>query len=563
MNRDPREPAVVELDGGATVHVDRYTGERLGDGDTRTRRFLRGVLNWHRWFALEGEHRIIGRTIMATANLGFLFLLVSGVYLWWPRTGGRAAWRRALWFRRGLGGRARDFNWHNVIGFWSAVPLAVIVASGATISYQWAADLVHRLAGDAPPFQASPRSSASIAQRDPFAPPDAATPPIELQVLVARAAAETPGWRTMTVRLPESTRDAVVVGVDRGTGRQPSRSEDLLFDRATGELIERAGYPTFSRGFKIRRWLRFAHTGEVYGAIGQSIAGVVSLGVAVMVWTGLAMSWRRWASLAGGEHRAHRRCGRPARRLPVLLDTARTEKLERTLVAGAQRALFVPRLAVVLGGDDGDRRTEPEEPRQRRAVVLQAGVPAVDDEDRSRQPGLTRSAIGLRIQYQAAEEALRQRIELASRRLAAPREPVPREVGQREAPRPRTGRRGARRVEVHHPRGPRPGAGARDAPPGQRVDEAGLADVRPADHRDDRRGGGRQPTTGRQAGDEPGVLDPHGRSAPRPALPRPWCRDQWVMRPSEATSGDSAVGVIGTGCWASAILSTSSIVSTM
>ena len=85
-----------------------------------------------------------------------------------------------------------------------------------------------------------------------------------------------------------------MIAVDRGTGRQPSRSENLLLDRATGELVARAGYPTFSRGFKVRRWLRFAHTGEVYGVIGQSLAGLVSLGVAVMVWTGLAMSWRRF-----------------------------------------------------------------------------------------------------------------------------------------------------------------------------------------------------------------------------------------------------------------------------
>ena len=294
LERDPREPAVVELDDGATAHVDRFTGERLGDGDTRTRRFLRSVMYWHRWFALEGQYRIVGRTIMATANLGFLFLLVSGVYLWWPSTGSRAAWRQALWFRRGLGGRARDFNWHNVIGFWSAVPLAVIVFSGAAISYQWAADLVHRLAGDTPPFQMSPRSSASMAQDDLSVTPDPAAPLVELQALAAKAVAETPGWRTITVSLPESIHDPVVVAVDRGTGRQPSKSEDLLFDRATGELVGRAGYPTFSRGFKIRRWLRFAHTGEVYGVIGQSIAGGVSLGAAVMVWTGLAMSWRRF-----------------------------------------------------------------------------------------------------------------------------------------------------------------------------------------------------------------------------------------------------------------------------
>ncbi len=301
LQRDPGEPAVVRLDDGAAVHVDRFTGERLGDGDTRTRRFLRGVLYWHRWFALEGEYRIVGRTFVATANLGFLFLLASGVYLWWPPAGSRAAWRHALWFRRGLGGRARDFNWHNVIGFWSAVPLAVIVAGGVTISYQWAADLVHRLAGDKPPFQASPRPWESVAPGDPPVTGDPAAPLVELQALAGKAVAGTPGWRTLTIDLPESMHDPVVVAVDRGTGRQPSKSEDLLFDRRTGELVGRAGYPTFTRGFKVRRWLRFAHTGEVYGVIGQSIAGIASLGAAVMVWTGLAMSWRRFFGSAGGQ----------------------------------------------------------------------------------------------------------------------------------------------------------------------------------------------------------------------------------------------------------------------
>ena len=294
LRRDLREPAVVQLDDGATVHVDRFTGEPLGDGDTRTRRFLRSVLTWHRWFALEGESRIIGRTITATANLGFLFLLASGLYLWWPSSRRRAAWRHALWFRRGISGRARDFNWHNVIGFWSAVPLAIIVASGVTISYQWAANLVHRLAGDRPPFQQSPRPWESDGGGRLSATPDPAASLVDLQTLAAKAVAETPGWRTMTLDLPESRRDPVVIAVDGGTGRQPSKSADFLFDRATGDLVGRAGYPTFSRGFKVRRWLRFAHTGEVYGVIGQSLAGLVSLGVAVMVWTGLAMSWRRF-----------------------------------------------------------------------------------------------------------------------------------------------------------------------------------------------------------------------------------------------------------------------------
>jgi hypothetical protein len=40
-------------------------------------------------------------------------------------------------------------------------------------------------------------------------------------------------------------------------------------------------------------WLRFAHTGEVYGIAGQTIAGGVSGGAVVLVWTGLALALRR------------------------------------------------------------------------------------------------------------------------------------------------------------------------------------------------------------------------------------------------------------------------------
>lgn len=291
LNRDPREPAILRSADGSRAYVDRFSGELRGDGDTATSRFLRSVLHWHRWFALDGDFRIVGRTFTATANLGFLGLLVSGLYLWLPSSARWVAWRRVLWFRRGLRGRARNFNWHTVLGFWSAVPLLVIVASGATISYRWAAELVHRVAGDDPAAFASPMSVPRAAS------PEQARlsgPPVPLEALVGTAVAETLAWRTVTVRLPEETAAPIVVGIDRGTGRQPSRSVDLLLDRGTGEVIQRGGYPSLSRGHKARRWLRFAHTGEVYGVIGQSVAGIVSLGVALIVWTGLAMSWRRF-----------------------------------------------------------------------------------------------------------------------------------------------------------------------------------------------------------------------------------------------------------------------------
>ncbi len=294
LESDPREPAVVELDDGDPVHVDRFTGERLGDGNTRTRRFLRSVMYWHRWFALEGEYRIIGRTFTATANLGFLFLVVSGFYLWWPRTWTRHSLRNVTWFRRGLDGKARDFNWHNAIGFWTALPLLIIVFSGAMISYQWVGNLIYAAVGEPPPWRSARPAAAA-------APPDdaAGSSPrpgawASYQSILDRAAAESPGWRRLTVRIPDGADEAVTVQADRGSGRQPAKWTDLTFDRSSGILTARVSGLPDSRGEQIRYWLRFAHTGEVYGVVGQTIAGIASTGSAVLVWTGLAMTWRRF-----------------------------------------------------------------------------------------------------------------------------------------------------------------------------------------------------------------------------------------------------------------------------
>ncbi|MSR11799.1 MAG: PepSY domain-containing protein, partial [Gammaproteobacteria bacterium] len=48
-----------------------------------------------------------------------------------------------------------------------------------------------------------------------------------------------------------------------------------------------------SAGRQARAWVRFLHTGEALGGIGQTLAGIASLAAVLMVWTGLALSWRR------------------------------------------------------------------------------------------------------------------------------------------------------------------------------------------------------------------------------------------------------------------------------
>lgn len=284
LRANPAAPATVTLEGNRSLLVDPYTAAIIGEPPAALRGFFRTMTVWHRYLALEGTGRATGKAVTGAANLTFLFIVISGLYLWLPRAWTWLQVTNVLWFRGGLTSKARDFNWHNVIGFWSAVPLAIVVAGAVPISYPWASNLVYRLAGEQPPA-AAPR---------PAAVPEPASG-LGLDAAWQRAQAQVPAWRTITGRLSPAGRPLTLT-VDEGYGGQPQKRETLTIDRATGEIARIEVFSDLSPGRQARSWLRFAHTGEFYGLAGQTVAGLVSAGGVVLVYTGLALAWRRLAS---------------------------------------------------------------------------------------------------------------------------------------------------------------------------------------------------------------------------------------------------------------------------
>ncbi len=288
LRSDPAAPASIGLGRGRTLYVNPYTGELLGEGDPRTREFFRAVTDWHRWLGAGSESRATGRAITGASNLAFLILVGSGFYLWWPRSWKWPSLRSVVWFRRGLKGKGRDFNWHNVIGLWSLTPLFLIVLSGVVISYPWASDLLYRVTGR----EAPRRRTEPPRERERAAP---AAPDYQGLDEASRVAeAQVPGWRSITVRFPPSPDGFWSFALDRGNGARPDLRAQLTVDRKTGAVARFEPYSEQLTGQKIRGWLRFLHTGEALGIPGQTLAGLVSAGAAVLVFTGLSLSWRRF-----------------------------------------------------------------------------------------------------------------------------------------------------------------------------------------------------------------------------------------------------------------------------
>ena len=302
LKSDPEAPAEIAFGRETSLFVNPYSGHVLGEGSQRARSFFRTVTDWHRWLGAKGDNRNVARAITGACNLGFLFLVASGFYLWWPRSWNLKAVRNVTWFRRGLPAKARDFNWHNTIGFWSAIPLFIIVISAVVISYTWAGNLVYRIVGETPP---APRANQQPARTNNGE--SSAEPITKLDSAWSVAEQQVNDWRSISLQLPTSVAAPFTFNIDRGTGGQPQKRGQLVIDRTTGAVTRWEPFSTYTRGRQLRSILRFAHTGEVAGIVGQTIAAIASLGGAVLAFTGLALAFRRlrgWVSTRASKRAA-------------------------------------------------------------------------------------------------------------------------------------------------------------------------------------------------------------------------------------------------------------------
>ena len=284
------DSAAIAFGRERTLFLDPVTGAALGSSSAGGRAFFAKVQDIHRWLAFSEDTRPAGKAITGAANLLFLGLALSGLYLWWPRLRGIRRISSVGLFQRGLAGKARDFNWHNVLGVWTAIPVIVLTVTGAVISYRWAGDLVYRAFGQAPPPAQGPGGGRRAA---PNAGPVTAEDAAALDRLWRVAERQSPGWRAITLRVAERGKP-VGFSIEEGRFLNKFARSSLTLDAKTGGISRWEPYAAAGAGRQARSWMRFLHTGESLGFAGQLAAALASLGGSVLAATGIALALRRF-----------------------------------------------------------------------------------------------------------------------------------------------------------------------------------------------------------------------------------------------------------------------------
>jgi hypothetical protein len=164
------------------------------------------------------------------------------------------------------------------------------------MSYPWANHLLYRLTNSPIP---APNGQVQVAvagspPRDPSNrgnDSSAAVPAAwdGLDILRHRAEQRVPGWQTITLRLAPSDLN-LTFAIDTGDGGRPDKRSQLTMNRKTAAEVRYEPFSSFNSGRQLRTWIRFTHTGEAGGVLGETIAVIAATGGAFLVWTGLSLA---------------------------------------------------------------------------------------------------------------------------------------------------------------------------------------------------------------------------------------------------------------------------------
>ncbi len=292
--RDPTRATQFSAGREHTVYVNPYTGAVADPRSGPAHDFLHTLEDWHRWLGREGDSQSLGRLVTGVSNAAFLMLCFTGLILWWPHALRWPVLKRALWFVKTKSAKARDFNWHNVFGFWTLPVLIVLVGTGVVISFGWAHDLVFRLAGEKPPQY---RDFRMMMVPQPTLPtPPANATPLPPDAIVAGLQERHPDWQAVLYSYPRPGADPAPLNltvIDPAPFTTAGRVMKHV-DPYTGADLSSTAFADRSAGLRARVWVRFLHTGEAFGLTGKIIATLATAASLLLVYTGFALSWRRF-----------------------------------------------------------------------------------------------------------------------------------------------------------------------------------------------------------------------------------------------------------------------------
>ena len=301
----------------ASLYVDQYTGEVKGKSERSG--FFMFMFRMHRWLLDSmnpGNEGIFwGKMIVGVSTLLLVFVLISGIVIWWPRT--RKALKNSLKITATKGWRRFWYDLHVAGGMYALFFLLAMALTGLTWSFPWyrtafykvfGVEVQQRAAqGHEQKSDAQKRDTKLAAHREKkregneVRKGEKSGRPENNHSDMYSVTSPFVYWQEIYDKLRRQNPEYKQISISSGTasvsfnrfGNQRA-SDRYSFNTDNGEFTETSLYQHQDKSGKIRGWIYSVHVGSWGGMLTRILAFIAALIGAALPLTGYYLWMRKF-----------------------------------------------------------------------------------------------------------------------------------------------------------------------------------------------------------------------------------------------------------------------------
>ena len=301
----------------ASLYVDQYTGEVKGKSERSG--FFMFMFRMHRWLLDSmnpGNEGIFwGKMIVGVSTLLLVFVLISGIVIWWPRT--RKALKNSLKITATKGWRRFWYDLHVAGGMYALIFLLAMALTGLTWSFPWyrtafykvfGVEVQQRAAqGHEQKSDAQKRDTKLAAHREKkregneVRKGERSRRPENNHSDMYSVTSPFVYWQEIYDKLRRQNPEYKQISISSGTasvsfnrfGNQRA-SDRYSFNTDNGEFTETSLYQHQDKSGKIRGWIYSVHVGSWGGMLTRILAFIAALIGAALPLTGYYLWMRKF-----------------------------------------------------------------------------------------------------------------------------------------------------------------------------------------------------------------------------------------------------------------------------
>ena len=260
-------------------YLDPYTGKILGS--TKAYEFFYVDAHIHAQL-LSGK---FGKTVVGIASIIFFIQLIGGLILWWPKKWNKTTKTAAFKIKSGTKWRRKNYDLHNVVGFYVLIPALFLTITGLIMAYKCLTNLTMVT------FGANPEPKAIMEKYEPAYQPDKKA--LSFNDYLEKNFAAYPDAKQIRMGVPGKDSATVYsVKVAEFVGlKSMYNGRDFETNKYTGEEIQ---YPKEVTMHEVVESTNFdLHVGYWGGQFGKLFTFIVGIITSSLPITGFLIWWGR------------------------------------------------------------------------------------------------------------------------------------------------------------------------------------------------------------------------------------------------------------------------------